>query len=180
VVDYAVNLTRATRPVDGTAPALVKNYLTWGAGPRAAQYLILGAKSRALLHGRFNVSSDDVRAMAKPVLRHRIYTNFNADAEGLSPDNIVELLVQRVPEPKVEDYRAGKGARPKVAPPAAPAAAKRAEVMPTAQPVPKGEAPAEEIPTARPVSGSGGKLDNIPVAKPADDEGENASEAEQA
>ena len=105
VVDYAVNLVRASRPVDPTSPDFIKNYLTWGAGPRAAQYLILGAKSRALLHGRFNVSANDVRAVAHPVIRHRLFTNFNADAEGVNTDKIVDMLIQAVPEPKVEDYR---------------------------------------------------------------------------
>ena len=97
VVDYAVNLTRATRPDDGTAPEFIKQYLTWGAGPRAAQYLVLGAKSRALLHGRFNVSCEDIRGIAKPVLRHRIFTNFNADAEGFNADKIIDHLLQIVP-----------------------------------------------------------------------------------
>jgi MoxR-like ATPase len=105
VVDYAVNISRATRPSDPTATDFVKNYLTWGAGPRAAQYLVLGAKSRALLHGRFNVSCEDVRAIARPVLRHRIFTNFNADAEGVGPDKIVDMLLAAVPEPRAEDYR---------------------------------------------------------------------------
>jgi MoxR-like ATPase len=105
IVDYAVNLARATRPADETAPDFVKNYLTWGAGPRAAQYLVLGAKSRALLHGRFNVSCEDVREVAKPVVRHRIFTNFNADAEGITADKIVEMLIAAVPEPKAEDYK---------------------------------------------------------------------------
>jgi len=105
VVDYAVNLTRATRPVDGTAPEFVRQYLSWGAGPRAAQYLVLGAKSRALLHGRFNVSCEDVRGIAKPVLRHRIFTNFNADAEGITPDKIVEMLIETVKEPQSSEYK---------------------------------------------------------------------------
>jgi len=105
VVDYAVNLTRATRPDDGTAPDFVKNYLTWGAGPRAAQYLVLGAKSRALLHGRMQVGSDDIRAVAHPVMRHRIYTNFNADAEGISSDDVVDMLLEAVREPEIEDYQ---------------------------------------------------------------------------
>ena len=108
VVDYAVNLVRASRPEDGTAPEFAKNYLTWGAGPRAAQYLILGAKSLALLNGRFNVSAEDVRGVAKPVLRHRIFTNFNADAEGITPDRIVEMLLEAVSEPRVEDYEGAK------------------------------------------------------------------------
>jgi len=105
VVDYAVDLTRASRPVGGSAPEFIRNYLTWGAGPRAAQYLILGAKSRALLHGRFQVGCEDVRAVAKPVMRHRIFTNFNADAEGIEPDRIVEMLLEAVSEPRVEDYK---------------------------------------------------------------------------
>ncbi|MDP6544407.1 MAG: MoxR family ATPase [Phycisphaerae bacterium] len=105
VVDYAVNLTRATRPVDGTAPDFVRQYLSWGAGPRAAQYLVLGAKSRALLHGRFNVSCEDIRGIAKSVMRHRIFTNFNADAEGISPDRIIEMLLEAVKEPQSGEYK---------------------------------------------------------------------------
>jgi len=104
VIDYAVNLARGSRPADPTAPEFVGQYLTWGAGPRAAQYLILGAKSRALLHGRFNVSCDDVRAVIKPVMRHRLFTNFNADAEGVRPDDLVEMLVKSIAEPTVQDY----------------------------------------------------------------------------
>jgi len=105
VVDYAVNLTRATRPKDPTALDFVKNYLTWGAGPRSAQYLVLGAKSLALLHGRLQVSCEDVRAVAHTVMRHRMFTNFNADAEGINTDAIVDMLLQAVPEPKAEDYK---------------------------------------------------------------------------
>ena len=105
VVDYAVNLTRASRPTDPTAPPFVKNYLTWGAGPRAAQYLVLAGKSRALLAGRFNVSCDDIRASAHPVMRHRLFTNFNADAEGISTDRLVDMLLKNVPEPSAEDYK---------------------------------------------------------------------------
>jgi len=105
VVDYAVNLARASRPADATAPDFIKNYLTWGAGPRAAQYFVLAAKSRALLHGRFNVASEDVRAVAHPVMRHRIFTNFNADAEGITPDRIIDMLIEAVPEPRIEDYK---------------------------------------------------------------------------
>ena len=108
VIDYAVNLSRASRPGDPTAPQFVPSYITWGAGPRAGQYLILGAKSRALLHGRFNVSCDDVRAIAKPVMRHRLFTNFNADAEGVKPDDLIDMLIKDVAEPSVQDY-AGAG-----------------------------------------------------------------------
>jgi MoxR-like ATPase len=105
IIDYSVNVVRATRPNEPGAADFIKNYLTWGAGPRAAQYLVLGAKSRALLHGRFNVSAEDVRAVAHPVLRHRIFTNFNADAEGITPDNVVDMLLKAVPEPRIEDYK---------------------------------------------------------------------------
>jgi MoxR-like ATPase len=105
IVDYAVNLVRATRPNESDTPAFINNWLTWGAGPRAAQYLILGAKARAVTRGRLNVSADDVRQVAKPVLRHRLITNFNADAEGLTPDAIIDKLLATVKEPGPEAYR---------------------------------------------------------------------------
>jgi MoxR-like ATPase len=98
VVDYAVSLARATRPKEPNTPAFINEWLTWGAGPRAAQYLVLGAKARAILSGRLNVSCEDIRRVAKPVLRHRIFTNFNADAEGIGPDQVVEKLIAAVPE----------------------------------------------------------------------------------
>ena len=104
VVDYAVNLVRATRPKTPEALDFVNEWLTWGAGPRAAQYLVLGAKARTILHGRYSVSCDDVRELAIPVLRHRIYTNFNADAEGVDPVKIIERLLEAVPEPSEKDY----------------------------------------------------------------------------
>jgi MoxR-like ATPase len=104
VVDYAVNLARATRPKEPQTPQFINDLLTWGAGPRAAQYLVLGAKARALLDGRLNVSCEDVRRVAKPVLRHRLFTNFNADAEGVGPDQIVERLIEHVPEAGWGDY----------------------------------------------------------------------------
>jgi len=105
VVDYSVNLARATRPNRPEAPQFINEWLTWGAGPRAAQYLILGAKSRALFDGRLNVTCDDVRHVARPVLRHRLFTNFNADAEGITTENIIDRLLKTVPEPMPEDYR---------------------------------------------------------------------------
>ncbi len=97
VVRYAVRLVRASRPAEG-APAFVREWVSWGAGPRASQYLILGAKSRAALHGRVTPAIEDVRAVAPAVLRHRIVTNFNAEAEGVKPDQIIEKLIQEVPE----------------------------------------------------------------------------------
>ena len=98
VVDYAVSLARATRPKEPHSLPFVNDWLTWGAGPRAAQYLVLGAKAYAILHGRLGVGVNDVRAVAKPVLRHRLFTNFNADAEGVGPDQIVDRLLQTLPE----------------------------------------------------------------------------------
>ena len=99
MVDYAVDLARATRPKEAPSPEFVKNWLAWGAGPRAAQYMILGAKARAIIHGRFAVGADDVRVMAFPVLRHRLITNFNADAEGIDVDQVIQKILQVVPEP---------------------------------------------------------------------------------
>ncbi len=105
VVDYAVNLVRATRPHEKDTPEFVNNWLTWGAGPRAAQYLVIGAKARAVLRGRLNVSTEDVRQLAKAVLRHRVITNFNADAEGIDSDAVVERLITTVKEPGAEAYK---------------------------------------------------------------------------
>jgi len=105
VVRYAVDLVRATRPKEEGSLDFINEWLTWGAGPRAAQYLVLGAKARTILRGRFSVSCEDVRQVAKPVLRHRIFTNFNADAEGIKPDQIVERLLASVPEPSPDSYK---------------------------------------------------------------------------
>jgi MoxR-like ATPase len=99
VVDYAVDLARATRPNEAESPDFIKKWLSWGAGPRAAQYLTLGAKALALLMGRAVVHCSDVRAVAHPVLRHRIFPNFTADAEGVDTEQIVTLLLKSVPEP---------------------------------------------------------------------------------
>jgi len=99
MVDYAVDLVRATRPNETDALPFIKKWLAWGAGPRAAQYIILSAKARAVLHGRLAVSARDVRAMAVPVLRHRMFTNFNADAEGVDTEKILDKLLHTVPEP---------------------------------------------------------------------------------
>ncbi len=104
IINYAISLVRATRPNEPEAPDFVREWLTWGAGPRAAQYLVLGAKARAIMNGRYNVSCKDIRAMAAPVLRHRIFTNFNADAEGITPDQVVDKLIETVPEPDAREY----------------------------------------------------------------------------
>ncbi len=98
VVKYAINIVRASRPASAEAPDFINDWLTWGAGPRAGQYLILGAKARAILHGRINVSCEDVRAIAPAVMRHRIFPNFNADAEGIGSDEIIARLIKHIPE----------------------------------------------------------------------------------
>jgi len=99
MIDYAVDLVRATRPKEPTSPDFVKNWLAWGAGPRAAQNIILAAKAKAILGGRYAVIADDVREIAYPVLRHRIFTNFNADAEGVDVNRVIQKIIQSVPEP---------------------------------------------------------------------------------
>jgi MoxR-like ATPase len=100
VVRYAVGIAEATRPNREKSPAFVNDFVTWGAGPRASQYLILGAKARAVLQGRFFVATEDIKALAFAVLRHRILLNFNAEAESVTPDTIIDRLLKTVPEPK--------------------------------------------------------------------------------
>jgi MoxR-like ATPase len=97
VIRYAMRLTRKTRPDEEDAPDFIRNYVTWGAGPRASQFLVLAGKSRALLHGRPYVATEDIRAVAAPVLRHRIITNFNAEADNVKPDDIVKRLIESTP-----------------------------------------------------------------------------------
>ncbi|MCX7984611.1 MAG: AAA family ATPase [Bacteroidetes bacterium] len=97
VIEYAVRLVNSTRPTTQSAPSYIKKWIRWGAGPRASQYLILGAKARAILHRRFTPDIDDVRAIAAPVLRHRIITNFSAEAEGISSYEIVKRLLDETP-----------------------------------------------------------------------------------
>ncbi len=104
IVKYATRLVRATRPGDPRAPEFIKKWVHVGAGPRASQYLVLAAKARAVIDGRLLVNADDVRAAARPVLRHRMFTNFTADSEGVNTDKIVEMLVDAVPEPGAKDY----------------------------------------------------------------------------
>ncbi|HET7461303.1 MAG TPA: MoxR family ATPase [Longimicrobium sp.] len=100
VFRYAASLVRATRPADASAVDDVKRWIRWGAGPRAGQALILGAKARALLAGRFHVTPDDVRRVALPVLRHRVLVNFHAEAEGVSTDDVVGRLLQAIEPPR--------------------------------------------------------------------------------
>ncbi|MCF7804592.1 MAG: MoxR family ATPase [Candidatus Marinimicrobia bacterium] len=98
VVRFAVKLVSATRPNTADAPEFINDWLEWGAGPRASQYLILGAKTRSVLEGRPTPSVEDVKALAKPVLRHRIITTFTAEADGIKPDDIIEKLVETIPD----------------------------------------------------------------------------------
>jgi len=99
VLHYAVRLVRTTRPDGGGAPDFVREWVSYGASVRAAQYLILGAKARALLAGRYHVKFDDVRALAHPVLRHRILKNFHAESERVTTDHLVDRLLETVPVP---------------------------------------------------------------------------------
>ncbi len=92
---YALQLARQTRVGTGNVPELVSQYVSWGAGPRASQYLVLAAKARAALHGRYCVGSEDIQAVALPVLRHRIIANFNAEAEGITTDTIIKHLLEQ-------------------------------------------------------------------------------------
>jgi len=103
VIRYALQLTRLTRVSEGGVPDFVKSFVSWGAGPRASQYLILAGKARSLLKGRYHVSTDDIRQVALPVLRHRIVTNFNAEAEGIKSDTIVKKLIEHIPRQQYED-----------------------------------------------------------------------------
>ena len=93
VIDYAVSLVAKTRPLNPNAPKLIKDYISWGAGPRASQYLILGAKTNCILDGRFSPNIEDIRKVAQPVLRHRLITNFNAEADGVSVISIIDSLL---------------------------------------------------------------------------------------
>lgn len=105
IISYVTRLVRATRPKDDASPDFVKKLVDWGAGPRAGQYLIAGAKAMAAMDGRPHVTTDDVRRVAIPVLRHRIATNFQAQAEGMDSETIVNRLIEEVPEPNVPKYQ---------------------------------------------------------------------------
>ena len=100
VIEYCVRLTRATRPGDPLATAMANKYLKWGAGPRAGQYMVLGAKAWALITGRITPSFDDVRRVCKMVLRHRVITNFDAEADGISREAVIDDLLNHVTPPK--------------------------------------------------------------------------------
>ena len=100
VTRYAVQLVSASRPVNDHAPDFIKKWVNWGASLRASQFLILGGKARAVMNGRYNVSIDDVRALAYPILRHRILLNFHAESDRIRPDDVIRRLIDTVPAPK--------------------------------------------------------------------------------
>ena len=97
IIRYAMRLPRSTRVDKGEVPEFVKDYVAWGAGPRASQHLVLAGKARAILQGRYCVATEDIRAVAHPVLRHRVLTNFNAEAEGVRSDDIIDQLLEAIP-----------------------------------------------------------------------------------
>jgi MoxR-like ATPase len=103
VIRYALQFSRLTRRTEGNCPDFVNDFVGWGAGPRASQYLILAGKARALLKGRYHVSTEDIRQVALPVLRHRIVTNFNAEAEGVKSDTIVKKLIEYIPRQQYDE-----------------------------------------------------------------------------
>jgi MoxR-like ATPase len=96
-MDFVLDLVRFTRPNNPDAPSWVKDMVDWGAGPRACQNVVLAAKVRAVLRGRFHVTDDDIEALALPVLRHRVVPTFNAEAEGIRVDDIITRIIKAVP-----------------------------------------------------------------------------------
>jgi MoxR-like ATPase len=109
VIDYVTRLVRATRPKDSTAPEFIRKMVDWGAGPRAGQFLIHGGKAMAAMDGRFSVAIDDIKRVAIPVLRHRISTNFQAQAEGKTSEDLIQQLLALVGDPEVAKYERRKG-----------------------------------------------------------------------
>jgi len=104
IVKYVARVVRATRPADESAPQFVREFVDWGAGPRAGQFLINGGKALAAMDGRFSVAIDDVRRIAVPVLRHRVSTNFQAQAEGMTTESVIERLLEEIPEPEIQKF----------------------------------------------------------------------------
>ena len=103
-INYVARLVRATRPSDASDPKFVQDLVDWGAGPRAGQFLIAGGKAMAALDGRPSVALNDIRRVAIPVLRHRISTNFQAQAEGFATEDIIARLLDEIPEPEIPKY----------------------------------------------------------------------------
>jgi MoxR-like ATPase len=96
VTEFAVKAANLTRPTNGSSPQFIKDWITWGAGPRASQYLIMAAKTRAVMNGRYTPNIDDVKFAMTPVLRHRIITNFSAEADGISSTDVIQKLVKEL------------------------------------------------------------------------------------
>jgi MoxR-like ATPase len=107
IIQYVSRLVRATRPKDETAPEFIRELVDWGAGPRAGQFLIQGGKALAAMDGRFSVAIEDVQKIAVPVLRHRVSTNFQAQAEGLNTEDVIERLIRETPPPVIPKYERG-------------------------------------------------------------------------
>ena len=108
VIHYALRLVRATRVLEDECPEFVKDTISWGAGPRGVQYLLLGAKARAVLEGRSYANTEDVRAVARPVLRHRVITNFSAESAGITSDDVIDQLLEKLPERSDGDQMAAE------------------------------------------------------------------------
>jgi MoxR-like ATPase len=108
VIEYVAKLVRATRPKDPTAPEFVRRMVDWGAGPRAGIFLIQGGKAMAAMDGRFSVAIDDIKKVAVPVLRHRVSTNFQAQAEGKSSEDVIAQLLATVGDPEPPKYEKRK------------------------------------------------------------------------
>ncbi len=104
IIKYVAKLVRSTRPKDDQSPAFVKELVDWGAGPRAGQFLISGGKAMAAMDGRFSVGIDDVKKVAMAVLRHRVSTNFQAQAEGMTTEDVIQRLIDEIPTPAVPKY----------------------------------------------------------------------------
>ena len=109
IVKYVAALVRATRPKDSSAPEFVRELVDWGAGPRAGQFLIQGGKALAAMEGRFSVAVEDVKKIAIPVLRHRVSTNFQAQAEGMDTEDVINRLVEAIPEPEIPKFEKKSG-----------------------------------------------------------------------
>ncbi len=104
IIKYVASLVRATRPKDSAAPKFIKELVDWGAGPRAGMFLIAGGKAMAAMDGRFSVAVEDIKKVTLPVLRHRVSTNFQAQAEGMSNEDVIERLMKEIPEPPIDKF----------------------------------------------------------------------------
>lgn len=104
IIKYVARVVRATRPADPSAPEFVRELVDWGAGPRAGQFLINGGKALAAMDGRFSIAIEDVRKIAIPVLRHRISTNFQAQAEGMTNEDVINQILEQIPEPEIQKF----------------------------------------------------------------------------